>query len=161
MDLELLRTFLEVSRLRHFGQAGEALHLTQAAISARIRQLESLLGVRLFDRVRRDLRLTPEGHRLVRHADLLIAEWRKARQEVDEQAKVELALLITSDSPSKKEINSKIDQVLKLKGEKMHLAADHKVEVRKLLTTEQRVSFDTHVLKKAYRGKKGHKCRHR
>ena len=77
------------------------------------------------------------------------------------QAKVELALLVTSDSPNKKEINSKIDQVLKLKGEKMRLAAEHKVEVRKLLTTEQRVSFDTHVLKKAYRGKKGHKCRHR
>ena len=36
MDLELLRTFLEVNRTRHFGEAAEALHLTQAAMSARI-----------------------------------------------------------------------------------------------------------------------------
>lgn len=82
MDLELLRTFLEVARLRHFGQAADALHLTQAAVSARIKLLESTLGVRLFDRIRRDIRLTPEGNRLLRHADLLIAGWRKARQEV-------------------------------------------------------------------------------
>ena len=82
MDLELLRSFLEVNRARHFGRAAEALHVTQAAVSARIKQLERLLGVELFDRVRRDIRLTPEGHRLVRHAELLIAEWRKARQDV-------------------------------------------------------------------------------
>jgi len=82
MDLELLRTFLEVNRTRHFGKAAQALNLTQAAVSARIKQLESILGVRLFDRLRRDIRLTPEGNRLLRHADLLIAEWRKTRQEV-------------------------------------------------------------------------------
>jgi DNA-binding transcriptional LysR family regulator len=82
MDLELLRTFLEVSRTRHFGEAAEALHLTQAAVSARIKQLETVLGVRLFDRLRRDIRLTPEGNRLLRHADVLISGWRKARQEV-------------------------------------------------------------------------------
>ncbi len=82
MDLELLRTFLEVNRTRHFGQAAEALHLTQAAVSARIKQLESLLGVKLFDRLRRDIRLTPEGHRLLRYSDMLISGWRKARQDV-------------------------------------------------------------------------------
>jgi DNA-binding transcriptional LysR family regulator len=82
MDIELLRTFLEVARTRHFRQAAEALHLTQAAVSARIRNLETHLGVDLFDRQRREVRLTPEGHRLIRHADLMIAEWRKARQEV-------------------------------------------------------------------------------
>lgn len=82
MDLELLRTFLEVNRTRHFGQAADALNLTQAAVSARIKHLESILGVRLFDRLRREIRLTPEGNRLQRHANLLIAEWRKARQEV-------------------------------------------------------------------------------
>lgn len=82
MDIELLRTFLEVARLRHFGQAAEALHLTQAAVSARIKNLERILGVSLFDRHKREIRLTPEGHRLTRHADRLIQDWRKARQEV-------------------------------------------------------------------------------
>ena len=82
MDIELLRTFLEVNRTRHFGEAAEGLNLTQAAVSARIKQLEGLLGVRLFDRLRRDIRLTPEGNRLVQHADRMIAGWRRARQEV-------------------------------------------------------------------------------
>lgn len=82
MDIELLRTFLEVNRTRHFGQAAEALCVTQAAVSARIRQLETLLGVTLFERSRREVKLTPEGHRLKRHAERIIADWRKARQEV-------------------------------------------------------------------------------
>jgi DNA-binding transcriptional LysR family regulator len=82
VDLELLRTFLEVNRTRHFGRAAEALHLTQAAVSARIKHLEGVLDARLFDRTGREIRLTPEGNRLKRHAELLLAEWRKARQEV-------------------------------------------------------------------------------
>ncbi len=82
MDLELLRTFLEVARLRNFGRAAEALYLTQAAVSARIKLLETQLDVQLFDRYKRDSRLTPEGNRLVRHAELLLANWRKARQDV-------------------------------------------------------------------------------
>jgi len=78
----LLRTFLEVSRTRHFGQAAEAMFLTQAAVSARIKSLESLMGVSLFVRKKRDIQLTPEGNRLLSRADKLIAEWRKIRQEI-------------------------------------------------------------------------------
>jgi len=82
MDLELLRTFLEVNRRRPFGQADEVLHVTQAAVSARVNLLESQLGAKLFVRRYHDLQLTAEGNRLVRHAELLLAGWRKARQEV-------------------------------------------------------------------------------
>lgn len=82
MDIELLRTFLEVVRLRHFGRSAKALNLTQAAVSARIKLLESQLDVQLFDRFKRDIRLTPEGNRLVRHAEIVLAAWRKARQDV-------------------------------------------------------------------------------
>ena len=82
MDIELLRTFLEVSRTRHFGQAAEAMFLTQAAVSTRIKTLEQMLGVQLFDRIKRDIQLTPEGNRLLSRADFLISEWRKIRQEV-------------------------------------------------------------------------------
>jgi len=81
MDIELLRTFLEVSRTRHFGQAAEAMFLTQAAVSTRIKTLEQMLGVQLFNRIKRDIQLTPEGNHLVSRADFLISEWRKIRQE--------------------------------------------------------------------------------
>lgn len=82
MDLELLRTFLELNRTRHFGRAAEALFVTQAAVSSRLRSLEDQLGVKLFDRSRREIRLTPEGGRLIRHAESMIAAWRAARQDV-------------------------------------------------------------------------------
>lgn len=82
VDLELLRTFLELNRTRHFGRAADALFVTQAAISSRLKILENQLGVTLLDRSRREIRLTPEGGRLVRHAEKIIAAWRAARQEV-------------------------------------------------------------------------------
>lgn len=82
MDLELLRTFLELNRTRHFGRAAETLQITQAAVSSRLKTLEQLLGVALFDRTRREIRLTPAGSRLIRHAELQIAAWRVARQDV-------------------------------------------------------------------------------
>ena len=70
------------------------------------------------------------------------------------QAKIELAMLITADSPKQKDIDKKIDDILKLKGEKMRLKAAHKISIRKLLTEEQQVQFDLHVLNKAAKGKK-------
>jgi DNA-binding transcriptional LysR family regulator len=82
MDLELLRTFLELNRTRHFGRAAEALFVTQAAVSSRLKSLEEQLGVTLFERSTREMRLTPEGGRLVRHSEKLIAAWRVARQDV-------------------------------------------------------------------------------
>ena len=72
------------------------------------------------------------------------------------QTKVELALLITADKPSQNDIDKKIDELAKLKAEKMRLKAAHKIEVRKVLNDEQRVKFDMKMLKKAYHGKKGH-----
>jgi Spy/CpxP family protein refolding chaperone len=69
------------------------------------------------------------------------------------QAKVEFALLITTDAPNKSAIDSKIDQIAELKKEKLQLKASHKIQVRKLLTVDQRVQFDLYVLKKAAKGK--------
>lgn len=82
MDIELLRTFLELHRTRHFSRTADALHLTQAAVSSRLKSLERQLGVTLFERSRREMRLTPEGARLIRHSERLLASWRVARQDV-------------------------------------------------------------------------------
>ena len=82
MDIELLKTFLEVSRTRHFGKAAENLFVTQAAVSSRIRQLEEVLGVQLFTRARNNIQLTSAGHRLVTHAETVVNGWNRARQEV-------------------------------------------------------------------------------
>lgn len=82
MDIELLRTFLEVHRTRHFGRAAENLFITQSAVSARIRLLEELLGVRVFSRERNNIRLTPAGQKLLRYAESVVATWNRARQEI-------------------------------------------------------------------------------
>lgn len=82
MDIELLRTFLEVKNTRHFGKAAENLYLTQAAVSARVKQLENLLGGPLFTRFRNNLQLTVTGERLVNHAETILIAWERARQDV-------------------------------------------------------------------------------
>ncbi|MFO7603968.1 MAG: periplasmic heavy metal sensor [Gammaproteobacteria bacterium] len=69
------------------------------------------------------------------------------------QAKVDLALLMTADNPKLGDIDKKIDELARLKAEKMRLMARHKIEVRKLLTAEQRSSFDRKILSKAERRK--------
>ena len=92
MDLELLNTFLELNRTRHFGRAAEALFVTQAAVSSRLKSLENRLGAVLFDRSKREMRLTPEGSRLVSHAERMIFAWRAARQDVSPDANRQLVI---------------------------------------------------------------------
>src|SRR3954462_4296726 len=82
MDIGLARTFLEVSASGSFIAAAERMHLTQTAVSARIRALEEQLGRRLFVRNKAGARLTPAGERFVRHATTLIQVWERARHQV-------------------------------------------------------------------------------
>jgi DNA-binding transcriptional LysR family regulator len=82
LDTDLLKTFLEVQRTRHFGKAAENLYLTQSAVSFRIRQLEQQLGVNLFIRHRNNIQLTAAGERLLPHAQTMLAALQKARQDV-------------------------------------------------------------------------------
>lgn len=81
MDIELLKTFLAVRQTRHFARAAESLYVTQAAVSARIRQLETLVGQPLFTRHRNNIQLTTAGHQLVPHAESILASWERALME--------------------------------------------------------------------------------
>ena len=87
MDITLLKTFIEVARTLHFGKAAERLFVTQSAVSARIKLLEERVGRVLFERKRNAIRLTPAGERLLRHAEVMVRTWERARQDmaVDEE----------------------------------------------------------------------------
>lgn len=98
MDIELLRTFLEVKNTRHFGKASENLYLTQAAVSARIKQLENILGAPLFTRFRNNLQLTATGERLVNHAETILIAWERARQDVSLKKKQKHVISIGATS---------------------------------------------------------------
>lgn len=94
MDIGLLKTFLEVNRTRHFGQAAENLFLTQSAVSARIRLLEQTVGIPLFTRTRNNIELTPAGQKLLKHADTILNTWNRAKQEIaiEETSHIPLAV---------------------------------------------------------------------
>lgn len=79
MDIEVVRTFLEVARTRHFARAAERLFVTQAAVSARIAHLEDVIGTRVFTRQRNNIQLTTAGRKLVPHAESIISAWNRAR----------------------------------------------------------------------------------
>lgn len=60
-----IRGFLHVAELGSFTRAAQTLHVSQPALTVQIHQLEDDLGVKLFDRDRRKVTLTPAGKRLL------------------------------------------------------------------------------------------------
>lgn len=82
MDINLIRTFLELNRTRHFGRAADNLCITQSAVSARIRLLEDTVGVPLFTRQRNKIELTPAGAKFLTYADTIVNNWSRACQDI-------------------------------------------------------------------------------
>ncbi len=98
MDIDLLKTFLEVHKTRHFGKAADNLYLTSAAVSARIKLLEQHVGVSLFVRTRGNVQLTPEGERLLPHAESLVLTWQRTLQQISMQPELSGRLHIGATS---------------------------------------------------------------
>lgn len=73
-----LRTFLAVARYEHLGQAAESLQADQSTVSRKIARLEHEVGVALFERVGRSIRLTAAGSRFVGRAERLLHDLREA-----------------------------------------------------------------------------------
>jgi DNA-binding transcriptional LysR family regulator len=82
IDIEQARTFLAIAAHGSFVAAAQRLHVTQSTVSARIRQLEADLGVRLFVRNRAGAGLTPAGRRFLRHAKALVLTVEQARHDL-------------------------------------------------------------------------------
>jgi DNA-binding transcriptional LysR family regulator len=74
LDTRLLRAFVTVAEELNFTRAAERMHLAQQALSAQIRQLESRLGTKLFERTTRKVALTEAGELLLPHAAGVLTE---------------------------------------------------------------------------------------
>ena len=74
MNLRFLRTFVAIADSSGFARAATRLNLTQSAASRQIHALESELGVQLFDRIGRSIKLTSEGEDLLMRSRRLLAE---------------------------------------------------------------------------------------
>ena len=73
LTLEQLRVFVAVAEREHMTHAAHDLELAQSAVSAAVAALEGVLSVRLFDRVGRNIKLTPAGDRLLPRASTLVS----------------------------------------------------------------------------------------
>jgi DNA-binding transcriptional LysR family regulator len=82
MELRQLRTFEAVVRHRTVTEAANALAMAPSSVSAQIRALENSLGVALFERTPRGMRLTAAGERLLSWGRRLLAQAEQARREV-------------------------------------------------------------------------------
>jgi DNA-binding transcriptional LysR family regulator len=74
MQISQINAFLAVAELQSFSLAAERLHITQPAVSKRIRQLEDNMKTTLFDRIGKKSILTPNGVALKPHAERILLE---------------------------------------------------------------------------------------
>lgn len=86
MNLEQLRSFVEVARSGHFTRAATQLHLAQPSLSRQISALETDLGAMLFHRARGNITLTAAGESLLPLAMRMLADAETVRFEMQELA---------------------------------------------------------------------------
>lgn len=79
MELRQLAYFEVIAEESHFGRAGQRLSVAQPALTRQIQQLERELGVQLFDRSHRRIRLTEAGQALLGEARELLAKAEQAK----------------------------------------------------------------------------------
>lgn len=84
MNLEYLRTYLEVVRLGSFSEVAKKLSISQPAVSFQIQKLERDLGVRLIDRGQKTIKLTDAGKRLLHFAEVVERERTRLMRDLDQ-----------------------------------------------------------------------------
>src|SRR5215470_3158513 len=106
-DLELreLRIFLVLADELHFGRTAERLGISQPGVSEAVRVLESRLGVKIFDRTSRRVRLTPAGEELKRSLLPALAALDRALAETsglsrDVRGLLRIGFVLTTEGPA-------------------------------------------------------------
>lgn len=97
-----VRTFLEIAQVESVSLAAGALNVSQPAVSRTLRELEDLLGTKLFDRVGRGLRLNEAGRLFQSHASASMIELLRGRDRlikaVGQSLKLSIGALPTASS---------------------------------------------------------------
>ena len=81
MEMHQLRYMVAVARTGNFSRAAEQCRVAQPSLSQQIMKLEEELGERLFDRMRRETKLTPAGEAFLRRAVRILEEVDAAKRE--------------------------------------------------------------------------------
>jgi DNA-binding transcriptional LysR family regulator len=86
LDLQQLCYFVAVAETENVGQAAQLLHISQSPLSRQIRQLEERLGMTLFERDKKRLRLNRTGRAFLVEAQALIAHATRVQQQAHDMA---------------------------------------------------------------------------
>jgi DNA-binding transcriptional LysR family regulator len=99
MNLRFLRTFVAIADNAGVARAAARLNLTQSAASRQIQALEDELGLRLFARIGRNVRLTPEGEDLLMRSRRLLSDAEAIIQRASELKTGEVGVLRVGATP--------------------------------------------------------------
>jgi LysR family carnitine catabolism transcriptional activator len=99
LNLTRLRSFIAVAEERQFRRASERIGISQPALSAHIRDLEQELGVALFSRTTRSVRLTAEGESFLHRAQRVLEDLNAAVLEVRERAQLKRGRVVIAATP--------------------------------------------------------------
>jgi LysR family transcriptional regulator, hydrogen peroxide-inducible genes activator len=100
MEMHQLRYVVAVAHAGNFSRAAEQCHVSQPSLSQQIQKLEEELGERLFNRMKREVKLTPHGESFLRRAVRVLEEVDTAKREAKDatdllRGKVTLGVLPT------------------------------------------------------------------
>lgn len=82
MDLRHLNYFLVLAEELHFGRAVERLHISQPPLTRMIQQIENDLGVTLFERTKKSVKLTPAGAELWQDAKQMVLQMQTVKKRL-------------------------------------------------------------------------------
>ena len=88
MEIRNLVTFLKVTELNSFSKAAEALDYSQSAVTVQIQQLERELGVRLFDRIGKNVSITQYGKNFISYARDIVSAVARAQVFASEETEL-------------------------------------------------------------------------
>ncbi|MGL4739341.1 MAG: LysR family transcriptional regulator [Sarcina sp.] len=89
MELLQLEYFKKVAKLEHMTKAANQLHISQSSLSRTITRLENDLGVKLFDREGRDIKLNSYGILFLKRVENIFLELENGREELNEKQGIE------------------------------------------------------------------------
>ncbi|MDO5027524.1 MAG: LysR family transcriptional regulator [Tissierellia bacterium] len=94
MNINELITFKKAAELLNFSNTAKELNYSQSAITIQIKNLEGEFGIQLFDRVGKNVRLTPAGEALLEHAYKIINEVETAKSTIGKHSAMEHTLRV-------------------------------------------------------------------
>jgi DNA-binding transcriptional LysR family regulator len=83
MDIQVLKQFRVISELENMSRAAKELHVAQPSLSVAMAKIERDLGVLLFHRSKKGVKLTAAGHRFLKYCEQSLCEWEQIQTELN------------------------------------------------------------------------------